>query len=312
MIQTRHYKIHELTPYINWIYFFHAWGFGPRFSAIAAIHDCAGCRSAWVGKFAEKDREQAREAEKLYCDASAMLRQLDDGYTVGTRFGLFPAWSEGDDICFQLDGGATAHLSLLRQQHTEKGGTPNLCLADFIRPTRPVSTDIHALDVANVAGVFATAVDGVMERLYATDDYCRMLVQTLCDRLAEAAAEKLHEDVRRHDWGYAPDERLTAAELFAEKYQGRRPAVGYPSMPDQSLIFDMDRIIDFSAIGVTLTENGMMCPHAAVAGLMLGHKACRHFAVGHIDEAQLRDYAVRRCKDIAFVRRFLTANMQLT
>lgn len=311
MIFTRHYAIAELLPYVNWLYFFYAWGFPPRFAGIAATHDCPGCRGGWLAGFPDADRAQAEEAHKLYHDAMALLRGLDADYSVGARVGLFPAWSEGDNICLVDDAGTERHLPLLRQQHAGEKGQPNLCLADFIRPTRPATTDLHALDVANVIGIFATAVDARLEQLYAADDYRRMLVQTLADRLAEAAAEKVHEDVRRYDWGYAPDECLTAQELFAEKYQGRRPAVGYPSLPDQSFIFVMNDIVDFSSIGVTLTESGMMCPHAAVAGLMLGHPACRHFAVGHVDESQLADYAGRRGLPVDTVRRFLAANLRL-
>lgn len=172
---------------------------------------------------------------------------------------------------------------------------PYLCLADFISPHRPPSdADIHVLPIGNVIGLFATAAEISMEHLYDHDDFKRLLVQTLSDRLAEAAAERIHEQVRQTLWGYAPSERFSCQELFSEKYQGRRPAIGYPSMPDQSFIFDFAKILPLERIGITLTENGMMQPHAAVAGLMLGHPATRHFSIGTIDEAQLCDYAKRR------------------
>lgn len=121
-----------------------------------------------------------------------------------------------------------------------------------------------------------------MERLYGQDDYKRMLVQTLADRLAEATAEKLHEDVRRKEWGYAPDERLTVRELHNERYQGIRPAVGYPSLPDQSVNFLLDELLDMKQIGISLTENGMMTPHASVSGLMFAHPESRYFSIGKI------------------------------
>lgn len=319
MTATVHYAIHELVPYVNWIYFFHAWGMQPRFATVSAVHDCVGCRTAWVNSFQEGEQAQAREAEKLYCDALAMLKALEGQYVVGARFGLFPAWSEGDDIIILNDSlqegraeEVTMRFPLLRQQRVAKPDSPYLCLADFVSPQKPVQNNIKALPVANVLGVFATAVDAAMENLYAEDDYRHMLVQTLCDRLAEAAAEKIHEDVRRHYWGYAPDESLTTQELFAEKYQGRRPAVGYPSLPDQSFIFLLDKAVDFGKIGISLTENGMMQPHAAVAGLMFGHPAAQHFSVGPIDEVQLNDYAKRRGESPEFMRRFLAANLRLS
>ena len=100
-----------------------------------------------------------------------------------------------------------------------------------------------------------------------------MLTQLLCDRLAEAAAEKMHQQIRIKDWGYAPDEQLSPDDLFAEKYQGIRPAVGYPSLPDQSVNAIIEQIIGMNAIGITLTESGAMLPHASVSGLMFSHHA---------------------------------------
>lgn len=310
MITTVRYRVGDLVPYVNWLYFFYAWGMSPRFSSVSAVHDCAACRQAWVNNFPEADRAQAREAERLYCDAVKTLREMSERERVGGVFGLFPAWSEGDDIMLQTDG-VNVRMPLLRQQHTGKADEPCLCLADFVSPHRPTEdAAIATLPVGNVVGLFATAVPGEMEQLHAADDYRHMLVQTLCDRLAEAAAERLHEEVRRHYWGYAPEEQLTAAELFGEKYQGRRPAVGYPSLPDQSLMFLFEQVLPLREIGVTLTESGMMRPHAAVAGLMLGHPATHHFAVGRIDEAQLADYAARRNVPADTLRRFLAANLR--
>ena len=136
-----------------------------------------------------------------------------------------------------------------------------------------------------------------------------MLVQTLADRLAEATAEKMHEQVRKEYWGYAPDERLSIRQLHNEEFQGIRPAVGYPSLPDQSVNFLLDEMLDMQQIGIHLTENGMMQPHASVSGLMLAHPACRYFNVGKIDEEQLADYAKRRGMPIATMRKFLGANL---
>ena len=142
------------------------------------------------------------------------------------------------------------------------------------------------------------------------DDYLRMTTQLLADRLAEAAAEKMHQEVRRRYWGYQPDEQLTMAELHAEQFQGIRPAVGYPSLPDASLNFILSSLLRFSDIGIRLTESGAMVPHASVSGLMLAHPQSRYFAVGAIDEEQLHDYARRRGIPVELARRFLSSSLR--
>ena len=129
-----------------------------------------------------------------------------------------------------------------------------------------------------------------MEGLYEQDPYKHLLVQTLSDRLAEAATEKMHEYVRKEAWGYAKEENLGIADLLVEKYQGIRPAVGYPSLPDQSVNFLLDELLDMKQIGISLTENGAMYPHASVCGLMFSHPASEYFSVGKIGEDQLEDY----------------------
>jgi cobalamin-dependent methionine synthase I len=134
-------------------------------------------------------------------------------------------------------------------------------------------------------------------------------VQTLADRLAEATAVRLHEQVRKEFWGYAPNEKLSIRQLHNEEFQGIRPAVGYPSLPDQSVNFILDELLDMAQIGINLTENGMMMPHASVSGLMLAHPASRYFSVGKIDEEQLKDYASRRGMPVEEMRRFLGANI---
>ena len=148
-----------------------------------------------------------------------------------------------------------------------------------------------------------------METDFDADPYQKMMMQLLADRLAEAAAEKLHQEVRTHYWGYAPDEQLSPHELHAEHYQGIRPAVGYPSLPDTSLNFLLDRLLHFSTIGIRLTESGAMKPHASVSGLMLAHKHASYFSIGKIGTDQLTDYARRRGLPLQLMRRFLASNL---
>lgn len=293
----RHYAIHEVSEYINWIYFFHAWGFQPRFAAVARVHGCEACRAGWVASFDEADRAKAAQAVQLYQEAQQMLNELDAQGTVQGVVRLVDANADGDDLL--LDG---VRFPLLRQQSAKlRPNDPFLCLSDFVRPL--------SSGIADRVGLFATTAGAKLEQLYADDDYRHMLVQTLCDRLAEAVAERLHEEVRKTIWGYAPDEQLTIDELLVENYQGIRPAVGYPSLPDQSVNFLLDRLLGMGEIGITLTENGMMKPHASVSGLMFAHPAARYFSIGKIGEDQLADYAARRGISQEEARKYLAANL---
>ena len=163
--------------------------------------------------------------------------------------------------------------------------------------------------MADKIGVFATTVDTMMESSHTDDPYARMLAQTLADRLAEATAEKLHQEVRTRLWGYAPDEQLSMQQLHNEAFQGIRPAVGYPSLPDTSLNFVIDRLLDFGEIGIRLTEHGAMRPHASVSGLMIAHPEARYFNIGKIGDDQLRDYALRRGLPETLARKFLATSL---
>ncbi len=290
------YPIHQLAEYINWIYFFHAWGFQPRYASIADIHGCDGCRAGWLSAFPLEERMKAAEAMQLFKEANRMLNELDEDFCVHALVRLAKTNSQGDNLIIEEET-----LPLLRQQTVRKEGEPYLCLSDFIRPL--------SSGVKDTIGLFATSVDRETSLLYSHDDYKRLLVQTLSDRLAEAAAEKLHEHVRKTLWGYAPNEQCTTKELLEEKYQGIRPAVGYPSLPDQSVNFLLDKWLGMEQIGIRLTENGAMSPHASVCGLMFSHPAARYFSVGKIGEDQLLDYAHRRNMPVEEMKKFLSANI---
>lgn len=291
------YKIHQVSEYINWIYFFHAWGFQPSFATLADIHGCDACRALWLAGFAEEERPKACEAMQLFKEANRMLDRLDATYQTHGVVRIMDANADGDNLL--LNGTC---FPLLRQQTAKlTEDEPFLCLSDFVRPLSSGITD--------KVGAFATTIDAEMEQLYADDSYQHLLVQTLADRLAEATAEKLHQDVRKRLWGYAPDENLSIKDLHHEKYQGIRPAVGYPSLPDQSVNFILDELLDMKQIGISLTENGMMMPHATVCGLMFAHPASRYFSIGKIGEDQLADYAARRGMSIEETRKFLAANL---
>lgn len=290
------YKVHEVSPYINWIYFFHAWGFQPRFAAIAQIHGCDSCRAMWLASFPEADRAKAAEAMQLFKEANRVLNRLDEDLTIRCIFRLCRANADGDNLLIE-----DTTFPLLRQQTPHPDGSPFLCLSDFVRPLSAGTPD--------TVGLFASSIGEEAEEYYKEDPYKHLLVQTLTDRLAEAATEKMHQYVRKEAWGYAPDESLSIPDLLVEKYQGIRPAVGYPSLPDQSVNFLLDALLDMKQIGITLTENGAMHPHASVCGLMLAHPASRYFAVGKIGEDQLEDYARRRGMPVSDMRKFLAANL---
>ena len=236
------------------------------------------------------------ERARLHSDARAMLAGIKDKYRTHAVFGLFDANSDGDDI---IIGGL--RVPMLRQQKQAKG-SPSLCLADFIRPL--------SQGIKDTIGVFAASIDHAIEKDFTQDPYKKMMAQTLADRLAEATAEKMHEAVRREYWGYAPDERLTVQQLHIEAFQGIRPAVGYPSLPDTSVNFIIADLIGIKDIGIRLTENGMMRPHASVSGFMISHPQARYFDLGKIGEDQLRDYARRRGIPVEVARRFLAANLR--
>lgn len=264
------YNISQLRPYINWLYFYFAWGLS--------------------GKPQE-------EKDRLKAEADAMLDIFEARYRTHAAFGLFEANGDMDDIVI-----GDTRLPMLRQQSKADDGEPNMCLADFVRPL--------SQGIPDHIGVFATSIDSAVEHDFCDDDFQRMLAQTLADRLAEATAEVLHLQVRRSLWGYAPDEQLSIEQLLREDFQGIRPAVGYPSMPDTSINFIIDRLIDMKRIGIHLTESGAMKPHASVSGLMFAHPKARYFDIGKIDEEQLRDYAQRRHTPVELMRRFLAVRLQ--
>ena len=274
------YDISELIPYINWPYFFFAWQ---------------------VKEQSEKDR--------LRQEAEAFLQQLEGKYHAYGLFELFDAHSDGDDIVVckgdRSQESGVSRIPCLRQQ---QGNPPYLCLSDFL-PPQNISTDSCLLTPdSSKLGVFATSVSLGLETDFSSDPYQKMMAQLLADRLAEAAAERMHEQVRKEYWGYAKDENLSIPEMLVEKFQGR-PAVGYPSLPDTSLNFVLDDLIDMKQIGIRLTESGAMKPHASVSGLMLAHPEARYFSIGKIGEDQLRDYARRRGLPLELCRKFLAGNL---
>lgn len=272
------YNISMVAPYINWDYFFYAWG----------MHNKP-----------EKEKQQLRE------EAERLLKRLDDNYHTHALFELFDAYSDGDDVVLIVGEGREERIPFLRQQQPD---SDFLCLADFIAPQDSQVT-AHHLPLTSKIGLFATSVDHGLETDFDHDDYQKMMIQLLADRLAEATAERMHEEVRKHYWGYAPDEQLSVADLHVEKFQGIRPAVGYPSLPDTSVNFLIDTLIGLRQIGIRLTESGAMKPHASVSGFMMAHPKARYFQLGKIGDDQLSDYASRRGLPVEVMHKFLSSSL---
>ena len=208
------YRIHEVTPYINWIYFFHAWGFQPRFAAIANIHGCDSCRALWLTTFPEEERTKASEAMQLFKEANRMLDRLDETISIHCIFRLCQANADGDNLLIE---GTT--FPLLRQQTPQPDAGPFPCLSDFVRPLSSGTPDI--------VGLFASTISEEAEETYKNDPYKHLLVQTLNDRLAEAATEKMHEYVRK-EIAYAElsTSRVMVRDWYSPKLTVRRKADG--------------------------------------------------------------------------------------
>lgn len=263
------YDISDIRPYINWPYFDYAWSMSGK---------------------------QGEEKDRLRADAEAMLDAWEGRYHTHALFRLLDANSDGDDLLME-----STRIPFLRQQHPSAPGAPCLCLADFVRPL--------SQGIKDRVGIFCTTVDASIEHDYQGDVYQRMLSQTLADRLAEGTAERMHLEVRRRYWGYAPDKDLSMADIHAEHYQGIRPAIGYPSLPDTSVNFVLNDLLDMKQVGIRLTESGMMQPHASVSGFMFAHPKAHYFDLGKIGEDQLRDYARRRGIPVEMMRRFLQSSI---
>jgi 5-methyltetrahydrofolate--homocysteine methyltransferase len=286
------YKLAELVPYIDWTPFFSTWELTGKYPAIL------------------EDNVVGAEAKKLFADARAMLERIvaENWLTANAVIGLWPANAIGDDIELygeEARGVPLSVLHTLRQQMARENRTDraNTALADFVAPKETA--------LADYVGAFAvTAGIGEAEAISAhiakTDDYGRIMLKALADRLAEAFAERMHERVRREFWGYAPSERLSKADLIAEKYRGIRPAPGYPAQPDHTEKATIFRLLDAEAqAGIELTESFAMWPGAAVSGLYFAHPDSHYFGVGKVERDQVEDYAARKGWSVEEAERWL-------
>ena len=286
----RAYDLAALARYIDWTPFFHAWELKGTYPRIL------------------EDDKYGEAARNLFEDAQAMLAQLikEQWLTANGVVGFWPANGLGDDIKVYADESRTkviATLHTLRQQMARDPGRPNLALADFVAPKDSGVAD-YVGGFAVTAGVGEEDVAHRFER--ANDDYSKILVKALADRLAEAFAEALHAKVRRELWAYAPGEHLSNDALIAEDYAGIRPAPGYPAQPDHTEKGTLFELLDAeNATGVQLTESYAMWPAAAVSGFYFSHPESRYFGVGKIGRDQAADYAARKGWSLEQAERWL-------
>jgi 5-methyltetrahydrofolate--homocysteine methyltransferase len=279
IIELPAYDLARIVPYIDWSYFFYSWDLGHGFERIL------------------EDPEKGESARRLYDDARSLLDRIvsDRLLRCDAVLGFFPAASDGDDLVVRdpaQSGAELARFAFPRNQERKRAGGPNPCLADFVAPASSGRADW--------VGVFALTAGHGLDELVAEfaakrDDYGSLLAKSLADRLAEAAAEELHERVRKEYWGYAPEEHLEKRDLFEGKYRGIRPAFGYPACPDHG-----DKGIAFGLLGaeercgMSLTTSSMMLPAASVCGLYFPHPASFYFGAGVLGADQLADWAARK------------------
>ena len=289
-----HFPLEELVPYIDWSPFFQTWDLWGKYPQI--LDD------AVVG-------EAARE---VFANAQKMLKQMVDEKWLEARAvcGFWPANSVGDSIEVYTDETRTKVLHTfhhLRQQNEKPEGNANQSLADFVAPK---ASGLHDY----LGGFAVTSGIGCEERAKAYeaqhDDYNAIMIKALADRFAEAFAECLHAKTRHEFWGYATNEKLSVDEMVAEKYQGIRPAPGYPACPEHSEKAPLFELLNAPhETGITLTESFAMMPTAAVSGFYFSHPQSQYFAVGKIDKDQLADYAVRKGWELPKAERWLAPNL---
>ncbi len=288
-----HIDLKVLEDYIDWTPFFISWNLAGKYPRIL------------------QDEVVGEAATSLFNDAQALLRKLIDEKLIRAKavFGFWPANQvEHDDIqLYDQQGQPTRRLHHLRQQIVKTDGKPNFCLADFVAPADSGLTDY-------VGGFITTAGIGAEEvaKTYqdAGDDYNSIMVKALADRLAEACAEWLHQQVRKEYWGYDPEEALSNDDLIREQYKGIRPAPGYPACPDHTEKGTLFELLDQDGdSSVTLTEHYAMFPTAAVSGWYFAHPKAQYFAVGKIDRDQVESYSQRKGQDIETSERWLMPNL---
>ena len=290
----KNYSLREIREYIDWTFFFHAWKINGKYPAIF------------------DDPVKGEEAKKLFDDASHLLDKMIDGEWIHASgvIGFWPANSIGEDVEIYTDetrSEVLATFRFLRNQQQKKNGIPNLSLADFIAP--------RSSGLKDYFGGFAVSAGSGLEQWTKKyedelDDYSSIMLKVLTDRMAEAFAELMHHRARTEFWAYDPNENLDIPSIIKEKYQGIRPAPGYPACPEHSDKEVLFRILKAQEkAGIKLTENFAMYPPASVSGYYFAHPQAQYFNVGKVGRDQIADYAERKGFSIAEAEKWLNVNL---
>jgi 5-methyltetrahydrofolate--homocysteine methyltransferase len=293
------YTLSDVIPYIDWVPFFSVWQL--------------------KGKYPNRnypkifnDKTVGAEAKKLFDEANVMLKDLIDnkklkGSAIVT---IWPAHSEGDDIIIYEDEAREKPKGKffgLRQQNQKEDVEPYFCVSDFISNKES--------KVPDYLGAFACSAGFGVDELCAEyakdhDDYKSIMTKALADRLAEASAEFLHTKIRKEIWGFAPEENLTPEECLAVKYQGIRPAPGYPTQPDHTEKSEMWKQMNIKELtGIELTESLAMYPAASVSGLVFASPHAKYFSLGKVAEDQIKDYAARKSQSVDDTEKWLSSSL---
>ena len=298
-IGTRSFRkvpLQELVEFIDWNPFFQVWEL----------------RGKYPNRNYPKifnDETVGPEAKKVFEEAQALLQEIIDGELIEARgiAAFYPANTEGDDIVLYKDESRTEELtrlhSLRQQAENDDGDDPYIAMSDFIAPVSSGKADY--IGMFAVSAGFG-AMELVMKYKEDHDDYKAIMVQALADRLAEAYAEKMHKEIRESMWGYTSDENMTTEDLIKVKYEGIRPAPGYPSQPDHTekrTMWDLMKVMEET--NIELSEHLAMMPAASVSALCFANKDSRYFAVGKIGKDQVEDYAARKGMSVDDTERWL-------
>jgi 5-methyltetrahydrofolate--homocysteine methyltransferase len=283
-------SLRELSNYIDWTPFFISWEMKGSYPGIL------------------DDAVYGKEATNLINDACVILNRIIESSTLHAHAicQVFPAQSiNDDDVELYTDDSrkqVLATLHFLRQQSQKASTLPNICLSDFIAPKDSGIADYMGAFIVT-AGIGCDEICKEYEAQH--DEYSSIMVKAIADRLAEASAEYLHQKVRKEIWGYIADETLENTDLIAEKYQGIRPAPGYPACPDHTEKITLFSLLNGEEIGVSLTESLAMMPAASVCGWYFAHPKAQYFTVGKIEKDQVREYALRKNMSIEECERWL-------
>jgi 5-methyltetrahydrofolate--homocysteine methyltransferase len=287
------WDLNEIAEYIDWQPFFIAWEMHGKFPQLLS------------------DNIIGEAATRLYKDAQALLKKIIQEKWLNPRgaIGIWPASATADDtVSVYSDTNNTepkpnaTRLEFLRQQSKKTTGQSNISLADFIAPAETRKTDY--------IGAFSVTIEGIEKHIARfmaeLDDYNKIILQALADRLAEAFAEMLHKKVRTEYWGYQKTEHLTNEQLIKEEYSGIRPAPGYPACPDHTEKYKLFHLLGGEkTTGITLTESLAMYPASSVSGWYFANPESKYFGIGKISKDQVLDYAARKNMEVADIERWL-------